>query len=195
MNDIVKRAIFGGAVSTVIMGAGTYILGEVSGYQAKELLSSSLNGINMLCNTVILGSSTILALMLTLISLSRAAKSKLTHSHYEHVLIVAKADTVLIIAAVIAFLLLNLPITESDQLPSSWFSIIYYISLAMAALLGGGFIAVITMLYGTIANVIQIVGFRMTDHPLVEQDDEDGPSGGKKEERKEKVKKAEKEIE
>ncbi|HER39685.1 MAG TPA: hypothetical protein ENO10_00515, partial [Salinimicrobium catena] len=70
MSPIIKRAFVGGAVSTIVMGVGTYVLGEVSGYEAKALLSSSLSGINMLCNTVILGSSTILALMLTLLSLS-----------------------------------------------------------------------------------------------------------------------------
>jgi hypothetical protein len=50
-----KRAVAGGVVSTLFMAIGTFVLGEVSGYQARELLSSSLSGINMLCNTVILG--------------------------------------------------------------------------------------------------------------------------------------------
>lgn len=173
MSIIVKRAILGGSISAVIMWTGTFILGEVSGYEARALLSSSLSGVNMLCNTIILGSSTILALMLTLISLSRSAESRLSKAHYQHVLTVARTDTILIIATVITFLLLNLPITESKQLPQSWFSIIYYISLGTAALLGGAFITVITLLYGTIENVIQIIGFRRTDHPLVERDEDE----------------------
>lgn len=173
MTIIKKRAILGGFISAVIMWAGTFILGEVSGYEARALLSSSLSGVNMLCNTIILGSSTILALMLTLISLSRSAETKLSKAHYRHVLMVARTDTVLIIATVITFLLLNLPITESKELPASWFSTIYYISLGMAAILGGAFITVITLLYGTIENVIQIIGFRRTDHPLVEQEEKE----------------------
>lgn len=201
ISPIIKRAFVGGAVSTIIMGVGTYVLGEISGYEAKTLLSSSLSGINMLCNTVILGSSTILALMLTLLSLSRAARSKLSHEHYNHVLMVARTDTILIVAAVITFLFLNLPITESKQVPTSWFSIVYYVSLGMAAILGGGFIAVVTMLYGTISNVIAIVGFKQTDHPLVESDDneEESKSEGndddaEKKQEKKKVKKAEDEV-
>lgn len=191
MNIIIKRAITGGIVSTLVMGTGTYILGEISGYQAKVLLSSSLSGINMLCNTVILGASTILALMLTLLSLSRSTKSKLTHAHYEHVLFIAKADTILIIVAIVTFLMLNLPFTESDQVPSAWFATIYYVSLGMAAVLGGGFIAVVTMLYGTISNIIQIVGFRMEDHPLVDHSDTDTnqEEKGKKQDKKQKAKK------
>lgn len=169
---IMKRAVTGGVVSTLFMAIGTFVLGEVSGYKARELLTSSLSGINMLCNTVILGASTILALMLTLLSLSRAAESHLSKTHYRHVLTIAKADTILIIVSLITFMMLNLPITETTEVPNSWFATIYYISLGMAAVIGGGFIAVITMLYGTIANVILIVGLRVTDHPLVDNEDE-----------------------
>lgn len=190
MTPIMKRAFVGGLVSTIVVGIGTYILGELSGYKAKELLSSSLSGINMLCNTVILGSSTILALMLTLLSLSRATKSRLSHEHYNHVLMVARIDTILIVAAVITFLLLNLPITESDQVPTSWYSIVYYTSLGISAILGGGFIAVVTMLYGTIANVIAIVGFKQTDHPLVEHD----KGGDQERSHNDKIKEAEDEV-
>ncbi len=70
---IIKRAIVGGVISTLIMASGTFVIGEVSGYEGRELLKSSLSGINMLCNTIILGCSTILALRLTLLSLSRGS--------------------------------------------------------------------------------------------------------------------------
>lgn len=166
-----RKAIIGGIVAAVVMGTATLILGKLSGYRAADLLTSSLSGINVLCNTVILGSSTILALMLTLLSLSRSANSKLNKEHYHRVLTLAKVDTILIITAIVTLLLLNLPLTQSDNVHPNWYTTIYYISLGMAAILGGGFIAVVTMLYGTIANVILIVGYRMEDHPLVDHDD------------------------
>ncbi|WP_372919074.1 hypothetical protein [Salegentibacter sp.] len=172
MSVIIKRALFGGAVATVVMASGTFLVGRLSGYEAKVLLESSISGINMLCNTVILGSSTILALMLTLLGISRAANSSLTKEHYRHVLNIAKYDTILIISAVIAFLFLNIPITESEEVPGSWYTNIYYITLGVASILGGGLIAVVTMLYGTIANIILIVGLGVTDHPLVNNDQE-----------------------
>lgn len=178
--NIIKRAVIGGVVSTIIMATGAIILGQISGYQAKALLATSLSGMIMLCNTVILGSSTILALMLTLLSLSRASDSHLTKTHYRNVLMIAKSDTILIIVAVITFLLLNLPITEAEELPATWFTTIYYVSLGMASIVGGGFIAVVTMLYGTIANVILIVGLRVTDHPLVDNKREEEQKSKKK---------------
>ena len=171
MNTIVKRAIVGGVVSTIIMGTGTFILGQISGYKALELLKHSMSGINMLCNTVILGSTTILALMLTVLGLSRSSDSRLTDRHYKDVLMIAKYDTVLIVAAVITFLFLNLPISESEEVGRSWYESIYYLSLGMAALLGGGFIAVVMMLYGTIANVILIVGLNVKEHRLISDEE------------------------
>ena len=171
MNAIVKRAIVGGIVSTFVMGTGTFILGQVSGYKAMELLKHSLSGINMLCNTVILGSTTILALMLTLLGLSRSSEFRLTDRHYKDVLMIAKSDTILIVAAVITFLMLNLPISESEGVDRSWYESIYYVSLGMASLLGGGFIAVVMMLYGTITNVILIVGLNIKDHPLISKEE------------------------
>ncbi|MCM8570103.1 hypothetical protein NE848_11990 [Gramella jeungdoensis] len=188
MNAIVKRAIVGGIVSTIVMGTGTFILGQISGYKAMELLKNSMSGINMLCNTVILGSTTILALMLTLLGLSRSSNSKLTDRHYRDVLMIAKSDTILIVAAVITFLMLNLPISESQEVAKSWYQTIYYVSLGMASLLGGGLIAVVMMLYGTIANVILIVGLNITDHPLVSDED---AKEAEKQERQEKEKKRE----
>ena len=171
MNAIVKRAIVGGIVSTFVMGTGTFILGQVSGYKAMELLKHSLSGINMLCNTVILGSTTILALMLTLLGLSRSSEFRLTDRHYKDVLMIAKSDTILIVAAVITFLMLNLPISESEGVDRSWYESIYYVTLGMASLLGGGFIAVVMMLYGTITNVILIVGLNIKDHPLISKEE------------------------
>ena len=171
MNAIVKRAIVGGVVSTFVMATGTFILGQISGYKALELLGNAMSGINMLCNTVILGSTTILALMLTLLGLSRSSNSRLTDRHYKDVLMIAKSDTILIVAAIITFLMLNLPISESESVGKAWYETIYYVSLGMASLLGGGFIAVVMMLYGTIANVIRIVGLNISDHPLISEEE------------------------
>ena len=65
----------------------------------------------------------------------------------------------------------NLPISESEQVGTSWYQTIYYSSLGMASLLGGGFVAVVMMLYGTITNVILIVGLGKKDHPLISDQD------------------------
>jgi hypothetical protein len=168
-----KRALYGGIVATIITGIGAFILGNLSGYEAKVLIKSSLPGINTLCNTIVLASATILALLLTLLSVSSGSKSKLKDDHYTQVLRIAKIDTAVFIVAMICFQLFNLPITEADDVPSTWYATIYYITLGMSAILSGALISVVIMLYNAVVNIIKIVGLGITDHPLIYSDDDD----------------------
>ncbi|WP_066225182.1 hypothetical protein [Formosa haliotis] len=163
-NRYIKRAILGGVISMIIIFLGTVLIGKLSGYEAKILIENSIDGINTLCNTITLASATILALLLTLLGVSN--KSKLKPEHYKHVLFIAKLDTIVFVAAMISFLLFNLPITDSENIPESWFTIMYYISLAVSSVLSSALIIVVLMLYNTIVSIIKIMGLGMTDHPL-----------------------------
>lgn len=124
-----------------------------SGYEVKVLITKSLSGINTLCNTIALASATILALFLTVLSISPNSKSKLKKDHYLQVLQMAKLDTIVFIASIMSFLLLNLPITESDTVPYNWFNFISYISLSLSSILTSGLIVVVLMLYNTILTL------------------------------------------
>lgn len=119
LSPYTKRAILGGSISLIIIISGSLIMGNLSGYEAKVLIGKSISGLNTLCNTIALASATILALLLTLLSLSSRSNNKLKKGHYRHVLIIAKVDTAVFIASVMAFLLFNLPITESDNVPTN----------------------------------------------------------------------------
>lgn len=173
-----NRAITGGVISMFVMGLGTYLLGELSGYEAKELIKGSISGINTLCNTIALASATILALLLTLLGLTSNTSSKLKEDHYRHLLAIAKLDTVVFILAVISFLLFNLPITESENVPTNWFNIIYYVTLGVSSILSAALIVVVLMLYNTVSSMIKIIGLGMTDHPLIAQEQEEEEKDG-----------------
>ena len=168
-----KRALLGGAISLAIILSGTFLLGKLSGYEAKILIRNSLTGMNTLCNTIALASATILALLLTLLGISSSSKSKLKKDHYRHILQIAKLDTFVFVAAVITFLIFNLPITESESVPYNWFNFVYYISLGISSVLSSLLIMVVLMLYNTIVNIIKIVGLGILDHPLVSKEEDD----------------------
>lgn len=167
-----KRAILGGVISLIIILLGSFLLGRLSGYEAKELIKNSISGANTLYNTIALASATILALLLTLLGISSGSKTKLKEEHYLHVLQIAKLDTAVFIAAVMSFLILNLPITESDSVPDNWFNTIYYISLGLSSILSAALIVVVLMLYNTVVSIIKIVGLGMYDHPLAVAEEE-----------------------
>lgn len=148
-------------------------MGELSGYEAKVLIKNSLSGLNMLCNTIVLASATILALLLTLLGLSLGSNTKLKDDHYRHVLQIAKVDTVVFVAALMSFLLFNLPITESENMPGNWFNYIYYGSLIISSILSAALVVVVVMLYNTVVNIIRIIGLGETDHPLMRKDEDE----------------------
>ena len=153
-------------MAAIFTGLGVFLLGNISGYEAKKLLADSLSGLNILCNTVILASVTILALLLTLLGVSTGSGSDLKARHYDEVLNIAKIDTVLLIAVLILFQFFNIPIVESGNVPIAWFRIIYWATLLFSSLISGMMITVVLMLFGTISNMINIIGLRK-DHPLV----------------------------
>lgn len=66
-----KKALTGGVVSALAVGFGAFLVGNVSGYEAKQLLKVSLDGVNTLCNTVVLASATRRALLRYLFSIER----------------------------------------------------------------------------------------------------------------------------
>ncbi len=169
-----KRAITGGVIAMFVFGLGNFLLGELSGYEAKDLITKSVSGINTLCNTIVLASATILALLLTVLSLSSGTDSKLKEDYYQYIMKIAKVDTAVFITALGTFLLFNLPITESENVPSSWYTWLYYTSLAMTSLVAAALIVVILMLYSSVVSIIRIVGLGETDHPLMvtEEDEE-----------------------
>ena len=155
----------------IFTGTGAFFLGNISGYEAKNLIVSSISGINMLCNTIVLASATILALLLTLLGISTGTKSKLKTAHYEQVLNIAKFDTILFVGALVLFQLFNIPITEAENVPTSWYDTIYWATLFFSSLLSGMMVTVILMLYATVTNIIVIVGLGKKDHYLISSDE------------------------
>lgn len=165
-NLIFRRPIIGGIVFALVMGLCTYTFGEISGFKARELLATSTSGILTLCYVIILGSIYILVIILYLISLKIPIDSVLRHQHFRLLSTIAKVDTILIITAIITLLLLNIPITQTKIIPDSWYITIYYIILVIAAILGGGFISIIIMIYETITMIIHRKDGEITDDEL-----------------------------
>lgn len=166
----VKRIILAGVIALIILAAGTYAIGDLSGYEAKELFKKSISGINMLSNTIILASTTILALLLTALGISNNLNNKLNEDYYKNILLVAKFDTVVLISAILSFILLNLPIAEGDNVPERWYRIIYYITLGITSILGASLTVVVLMLYNTVVNMIKSIGLG-NDKIFAETDD------------------------
>jgi len=166
-----KMPLYGGLLTAFFTGASVYLLGSISGFEAIRLIESTVPRISSLANTIILASATILALILTLLGISSASNSRLKKFHYQQVLSLARFASFLFIVSLIFYQLLNLPLTEAENIPSSWYSTIYWVILFTSSLLSGMMVTVILMLYNIINNIIIIVGLG-EDHPLIDNDND-----------------------
>jgi len=110
-----------------------------------------------------LASATILALLLTVIGIGNSLNNKLNKEFYQNVLLVAKFDTIVLIASIISFIIFNLPIAEGENVPSHWYSTIYYITLGISSLLGASLTVVVIMLYNTVVSMIKSIGLGEQD--------------------------------
>ena len=166
-----KMPLYGGLLTAVFSGFVVYLLGNLSGFEALKLIETTIPRISSLFNTIILASATILALILTLLAISSGSDSKLKKFHYKQVLSLARFASFLFIVTLVVFLFLNIPLDEAENIPSSWYSNIYWVILFVSSFLSGMMVAVILMLYKIIHNIIIIVGLG-EDHPLIDNDDD-----------------------
>lgn len=156
-----SRAAIGGILSAVVALGGAWLVGEASGAEAHMLLETTLPSTRSFCGTITLALGNILALMLTLLSLSASTDINLRWTHYQRVKQVAWVVTVVLVASVLLYLLLNIPLSEADkpqESPGPWFARIYYATLVISSLLAGALISIALMLYNTVRDVIHVLG-------------------------------------
>jgi len=144
--------------SLMIILFGSIYVGEFNKYEAKELIENSVSGLNTLNNTIVLASATILASLLSSLSITSRTNSKLTKDHYDLILLIAKIDTAVFVVSLVFFLLFNLPVTQSDSIDESLYTPLYYGSIIVASAISAALIYVVLLLYYSIISMIQILG-------------------------------------
>jgi hypothetical protein len=157
-----KRALLGGALAAGAALGGAGLVGAASGAEARLLLETAMPRVRSFCGTVTILLGNVLALMLTLLSMSRGADVELKWAHYQRVKQIAFIDAVTLIAAVLIYLVLNFPLADADAAQQAgytrWYAGVYYVVLALVSLLGGALISVVLMLYNAVRDVIQALG-------------------------------------
>ena len=161
-----KRALIGGLLAGGVAIAGQYMMGRIySGTEARQLLEAVIPSARSLGTSVVTASSTILALMLTMISLSRHATSGLEVTFFKRIERIGLMSTAGLVAAMLLLLFLSIPIQESQQLPSSWYSIVYYILITFTAAVTGLLVAIVLMLYNAMQSLVNVVRSNSSQSP------------------------------
>ena len=153
-----RRALIGGVLAASVALVGQWMVGRVySGYEALQLLEGLNSAALFLGSSVVTASATILALMLTLLSLTDQTDSDFDIDFYHRIKRIGLMATVAFSGGMILLLFLSVPIKESDNVPSRWFTIIYYILVTFSAVLSGLLVSLVLMLFNAVTSLIDVV--------------------------------------
>lgn len=153
-----RHAIIGGILAALVVMGGSWMIGNISNAEARYLLEMVLPSVRSFSGNLVLALATILALMLTLLGLSTSTDIDLKWTHYQRVKQIAWLDMLTFIVAVLIYLLLNVPIQETDKGTGEWFHNLYYATLVVSSILAGAIITIILMLYNTVRDIIHAIG-------------------------------------
>lgn len=152
-----RQIALAAVVAAGIALAGMLLVNVGSGSEARFLLEAMMPSVRFLCSAVMTASATVLALMLTLISFSSGQDQRLKREHYDRVRQIALVDTWTFAAAIVLLLIISVPLAEAAEIPASWYSVVYYVTVVYAAALGGALIAIVLMLYRAITDLIGVI--------------------------------------
>lgn len=176
-----KKALFGGFLAGSIALGGQWLVGQVySGYEARQLLEAVASSSLYLAGSVVTASATIIALMLTMISLSKQTDNEFDSIFFKRIQRIGRLSAIALISGILLLLFLSIPLQESDQVPSYYFKPIYYVLIVFVAGLSGLMVSIILMLLNAINSLISIV------KPSFEEDVEDAKERENKESGQEK---------
>jgi hypothetical protein len=154
--SVVRSALIGGIVSTVIIFLGTYLLGSVSDSEAIDNLREIRPTLRFTASGTLTATATVLALMLTLLSFSQNSDRKLKGHHYDRIWWIARFAAGVFVAALLLLMILNIPINNAEETFSGAYDIVYYSLLVYAALIGGCMVTIVLLLYQAARDIILI---------------------------------------
>jgi len=158
------KAIYGGIIATLIIFLGGYLVGNLGSFEALANIKEIRPSLRFVCSAILTATSTILALLLTLLSFSGSTEKNIHAEHFIRIRWIARFSCFAFAAAICLLLFLNLPIENADEKLQNYYVALYYIFLSYGAIIGGLMISIVLMLYQAASEIILLV------HPNKEDD-------------------------
>lgn len=131
------------------------ITGQIYGpEEAKDLLASVQKSSLYYGAAVATASSTILALTLTILSLTKGYKDDPAEETFTRLHAIAAFSVYGFFGAIILLLFISFPVNNFEKIPGRWYSYVYYIVCAWNGMLAGIMMSTILILKDTSSNII-----------------------------------------
>jgi len=150
-----KGSLVGGLVAALALFAMVILVGRVGSFEALGLIESVLPGARFLAATVIGGSLTVLALLLTLLGLSMTSEFTFHARLYTRVGYITKLSVASIIMSVALLLAVGVPIQEVEEM-RPYYAILYYVLAGGMALVGGMVVSMGLMIGATLRGLVNV---------------------------------------
>ncbi len=150
------RALYSGTLAAIVIFLGTYFTGRLGPYEAQTNIQEMRPSLRFICSSTLTATSTILALLLTLLSFSGSTERNIKAEHFDRVKWIARLSTLAFAAAIVLLLFLNLPLKNTEVKLDGFYRWSYYGLLVYGSLLGGLMISVVLMLYRAAKAIILI---------------------------------------
>lgn len=152
-----RRYILIGSTTVVLISVvqPTFVGSIFSEAEAIKLVESLQQSSLYLGGSIAGVSATVLALMLTLLSMTNKVDSNFEKSVYRGIEAVGLISTITFVGAIFLLLFLSLPVGEFDNIPSGWFTGIYYILCTLNGCLSGLMVVGVLILFDTIRTLIK----------------------------------------
>ncbi len=153
-----RIAWIGGILAAAVALLGQILVGFVyNGFEAHDLLQALIPSAQSLGGAVVQASATILALMLTVLSLSRKEINDLETDFFHRIKRIALLSSITLAADILLLLFLSIPLQQSKTLPVNWFQIIYYTLVVIMSSIAGLVVTTVIMLYNAIQAIIKAI--------------------------------------
>lgn len=126
-----------------------------SGTHAVDLLESIKESSLYLGSAIATASATVLALMLTLLSITSQVDKSFDRSTYQGIKLIGDISTATFIGSVALLLLLSLPIGEFEVISGRWYVGLYYALSLLNGLLSGLTVVGVLVLSDTLKTLIK----------------------------------------
>lgn len=127
-----------------------------SDIEARQLLDAMTESALFLTAAITTGSATIIALMLTLLGLTRHVHDHFQRAFHDRVRTIASLATIALLGALMVLVTMTIPVVESEAM-ASWYRGLWWAFSGAIAFVSGLFVSVVLTLLVTIIGAVDVL--------------------------------------
>lgn len=153
-----RIAITGAVIAAILMGGVELLIGNVGDWEARTLIQAAVPTLRVFASTVMIVTSSALALMLTIMGLTGNADREIRGGHFERIRQIGFAAAVVFIATAFLFTILIVSPTEMDGVPVGWNDVIYFSMTGLSAIISGAVVGIVILIYTAVRDIATTFG-------------------------------------